>query len=104
MQRSYSILILPWRGTRMRRLVFSQKSIRYLLSAGTVLLGFGAWFLGDYLLMKLQKNEVRDLKVEARAHRQQLSLLKDQTRNIQVLLANWKGLRENIRSSLPPQH
>lgn len=103
MDRRYSILILPWRGTQMRRLVLSQKSIRYLLVGAVVLLAISGWLFGDYLWMKLQKKEVRELRAEAQAQREQLSLLQEQTKNIQVLLASWKGLQEKVQASLPPQ-
>lgn len=88
----------------MRRLVLSQKSIRHLLSGAVILLGIGGWLLGDYLWMKLRKKEIRELRVEAQARREQLSALQEQAKDIQLLLANWKGLQEKIQASLPPQH
>jgi len=104
MDKSYSILILPGRGTRMRRLVLSQKSIRYLISAGVLLLAIGGWLSGDYLWMKVQKRGLKELRMEALAQREQLSVLQEQTKNLQGLLANWKGLQERIQSSLPSQN
>ena len=104
MNKTYSILILPWRGTQMRRLVFSQKSLRYLLSAGLFLLAIVGWLMGDYLWMKIQKKGIKDLRMEALAQREQLSVLQEQTKNIQLLLTNWKGLQERIQSSLPSQN
>ncbi len=87
----------------MRRLVLSQKSIRCLLSGGVFLLGIGGWLAGDYLWMKWQKKGLNDLRMEALAQREQLSVLQEQTKNLQLLLANWKGLQERIQSSLPSQ-
>lgn len=103
MNKSYSILILPWRGTQIRRLVLSQKSIRHLIAAGVVMLATGAWLAGDYLWMKMQKKGLAELRMEAMAQREQLSVLQEQTKNLQLLLANWKGLEHGIRASLPPQ-
>ncbi len=103
MNKSYSILIFPWRGTQMRRLVLSQKSIRHLTAAGVVVLATGAWVAGDYLWMKMQKKGVAELRMEAMAQREQLSVLQEQTQNLQALLANWKGLEQGIQASLPPK-
>lgn len=103
MKKTYSILILPWRGTPMRRLVFSQNSLRHLIAAGAVALAAGAWLVGDYLWMKMQKKGLTELRMEAMAHREQLSVLQEQTKNLQLLLGNWKGLQQSIQASLPPQ-
>jgi murein DD-endopeptidase MepM/ murein hydrolase activator NlpD len=103
MDKKYSILILPWRGTWMRRLVFSQKLIRYFLSGGIVLLVFAGWLLGDYFWLKLQSEEARLMRVEVQAQRERLSALQERTKDIQGLLANWKGLEERVQASLPPQ-
>ena len=103
MNKSYSILIFPWRGTHMRRLVLSQKSLRHLAAAGVVVLATGAWLAGDYLWMKIQKKGITELRMEAMAQREQLSVLQEQTQNLQLLLANWKGLEQDIKASLPPQ-
>lgn len=104
MSKTYSILILPWRGTQIRRLVLSQKSIRYLISAGVFLLAIGVWFVGDYAWMKMQKKGLKELRMEALAQREQLSVLQEQTKNLQGLLANWKGLQERVQASLPSQN
>jgi len=101
MKKTCSILILPLKGTRMRRFVLSQKSIRCLTYAGILLLGVGAWLAGDYIWMKLQKSEVNRLRMEALAQREQLSILQEQTKNLRLLLANWKGLTEKIQASVP---
>ena len=87
----------------MRRLVFSQKLIRYFLSGGIVLLVFAGWLLGDYFWMKLQSEEARLMRVEVQAQRERLSALQERTKDIQGLLANWKGLEERVQASLPPQ-
>ncbi|MFQ5903860.1 MAG: M23 family metallopeptidase [Candidatus Binatia bacterium] len=102
MDKTYSILIFPHRGTRMRRLVFSKKSILFWLSGGVALLSISGWLLGDYLWEKFQR-EVRDLRVKAQAQREQLSALQGRAKDIQVLLANWKGLQEKVQASLPPK-
>lgn len=104
MNKTYSILILPWRGTQMRRLNLSQKSIRYLFAGGGLLLAVGGWLTGDYLWMKMQKKGFKELRMEALAQREQLSVLQEQTKNLQLLLSNWKGLQKSIQSSLPSQN
>lgn len=102
MKKSYSILIFPWRGTRIRRVVLSQRSIRHLILAGVFMLATAGWLAGDYLWMKWQRKGIRELRMEALAQREQLSVLQDQTKNLQLLLANWKGLQQSIQASLPP--
>ncbi len=104
MNKTYSILILPRRGTQMRRLNLSQKSLRYLVAGGAFLIAVGGWLAGDYLWMKIQKKGIKELRMEALAQREQLSVLQEQTKNIQVLLSSWKGLQERIQSSLPSQN
>ncbi len=103
MDKTYSILILPWRGTRMRRLVFSQRSLWCFLAGAVILLGFSGWLSGDYLWMRLQRKKVKQLRVEVKAQREQLSALQERTKDIQVLLADWKGLQEKVQDSLSPQ-
>lgn len=68
-----------------------------------MLAGVG-WLAGDYLWMKWQKRGLKELRMEALAQREQLSVLQEQTKNLQGLLANWKGLQERIQSSLPSQN
>jgi murein DD-endopeptidase MepM/ murein hydrolase activator NlpD len=103
MEKRYSILILPWRGTGVRRWVLSRRSIRYILCVAVVGLGFFAWLVGDYLWMKLQREEIKRVKREAKAQKKDLSLLQGQTKTIQALLADWKGVQERIEASLPSQ-
>ncbi|MGH7773460.1 MAG: peptidoglycan DD-metalloendopeptidase family protein [Candidatus Binatia bacterium] len=103
MDRKFSILILSWRGTRLRRFVFSKRSLRCLLAGTVILLGFSGWLFGDYLWMKFQRKKVKQIRVEAKAHRQQLSTLQERTKDIQHLLADWKGLQEKVQASLPTQ-
>ncbi len=55
MDRSYSILIIPWRGTRIKRLVVSRRSIRLLACTLTTLLALGGWHLNNYYWMKLER-------------------------------------------------
>ena len=61
------------------------------------------WLMGDYLWMKSQRKGLKELRMEALAQREQLSVLQEQTKNLQLLLSNWKGLQERIQSSLPSQ-
>ena len=88
----------------MRRLVLSQKSIRYLLAGGVFLVAIGGWLLGDYLWMKWQKKGLKELRMEALAQREQLSVLQDQTKNLQLLLTDWKGIQQGVQASLPSQN
>lgn len=104
MDKTYSILILPWRGTRTRSLVLSQRSIRFLLWGAVILLGTSGWLAGDYLWMKLQKKELKQLRAKAQARREQLSNLDKQAKEIQLLLAKWKGLQGKVQASLPAQY
>jgi murein DD-endopeptidase MepM/ murein hydrolase activator NlpD len=60
-----------------------------------------ALLLGDYLRMKLQRSEVKEMVVEARVQQERLSSLYHQTREIQTLMAHWKDLRGRIQASLP---
>ncbi len=55
MNRSYSILIIPWRGARIQRLVVSRRSIRLLACALITLLALGGWHLNNYYWMKLER-------------------------------------------------
>ena len=88
----------------MRRLVLSQKSIRYLLAGGVFLVAISGWLLGDYLWMKGQKKGLKELRMEALAQREQLSVLQDQTKNLQLLLTDWKGIQQGVQASLPSQN
>lgn len=96
----YSILVL--RGTRMRRFVVSLRELRYLMIMGLTLLCAGGWLFSDYLA--LQKKEVEEVTVKARAQQQKLSALRERTREVKEILASWKGLREKVQASLPRQH
>ena len=55
MNGSYSILIIPWRGTRIQRLVVSRRSIRLLACTLITLLALGGWHLNNYYRMKLER-------------------------------------------------
>ena len=102
MKKGFSILVLPSRDTRIRRFVFTQRSVRVLFGGAVVVLGLGAWLLGDYLWMKFQDRDLRQLQLKAQSQKQQLSLLQEQAKNIQALLAEWSGTREKIQTALPP--
>ena len=112
MAKSYSILILPQRGTRIQRLVFSRWVVRCLLCAGIALLSFSGWLVDDYRWLRIQvqhdrnlrveaADEVKSLRVELRDQRVRLTGLHDRIDSSQKLLANWKGLRKKIQSALP---
>ena len=103
MEKRYSILILASREARIRRLVFTQRSVRVLLCGAMILLGLGGWLLGDYVWMKLKSGNVKQLQLKALAQREELSRLQDQTQSIQTLLADWKGLGERVDASVPPR-
>ena len=60
MHKSYSILIVPRQGTRIRHLVVSRRSIRVLTFTVLTLLGLSVWLLADYFWMKLKREEIRD--------------------------------------------
>ncbi|MFQ5852434.1 MAG: peptidoglycan DD-metalloendopeptidase family protein [Candidatus Binatia bacterium] len=123
MNRTYSILIVPWRETRMRRLVISRRSIRVLICTVVSLLGLSGWLLGNFLWTKFERDEkkilraqfkakvntlkanyndeVVALKTQAKAQREKLLRLQERTKASQQLLANLKGLRKKIEASLP---
>ena len=103
MDKRYSILILPWRGTRMRRLVLSQSAIRCLSLGGVAFLVMMGVLLGDYLWSKHQSEEAKRLRGELHAQRDRLSILRQKTQDIREILANWRGLEEKVELSLPLQ-
>ena len=103
MEKKYSILIVASREARIRRLVFTQRSVRAVLAAATILLSLGGWFLGDYLWMKIKDGDFKRLQSKAQAQREELSRLQGHTQSIQTLLADWKGLREAADASVPPE-
>src|SRR3989337_1398348 len=104
MERIYSISIAPSQRTRTYRFSLSKKSILYFLSAAFILSGISGWLLGDYLWMKWQKKGVKELRMESLAQREQLSVLQDQTKNLQLLLTDWKGIQQGVQASLPSQN
>lgn len=103
MDKKFSILIFPWRGTRIRRVALSQTTIRYFLTAGMLLAGVVVLLFGDYLRMKLQRSEVDELVVDVQASQEKLTSLYNRTKEIQTLLANWKELRGRVQASVPSQ-
>jgi murein DD-endopeptidase MepM/ murein hydrolase activator NlpD len=102
MDKKYSILILSWRGTGMRRLVFSQKLLRCCLPAGIVLTAITGWLLGDYLWLKLQTQEAELLRLKIATQQKRLSTLQEMTKNLQELAGNWRGVSQKVRASLSP--
>ncbi len=102
MDKRYSILILAPPDARVRRLVFTRKSLGAALSGITVLLALGSWILGSYLW-----TQFADLKLigarKAQAQREDLARLKDRTQSIQTLLSGWQGLREKVDASIPTE-
>jgi murein DD-endopeptidase MepM/ murein hydrolase activator NlpD len=97
MDKRYSILILTSRDARVRRLVFTQRSMRAALYGATLLMMLGGWLFADHLWLKFQGGK------EAQAQRELMTHLEGQTQSIQKLLGNWKGFQERIRASLPSQ-
>ncbi len=64
MNRSYSILIIPWRGTRIHRLVVSRRSIRLFACTLITLLALGGWHLSNYYWMKLERARENFLRTQ----------------------------------------
>lgn len=87
----------------MHRLVLTRNSIRYLLLCAALLLVGAGWLAGDYLLMRLKKQEVQQLRAETEAHKDRLSALHQRAKDIQRLLGDWKDLHQRLQASLPPQ-
>jgi murein DD-endopeptidase MepM/ murein hydrolase activator NlpD len=101
--KGYWILILPWRGTGMRFFKFSWKSFCCLSAGVVVALGLSGWLFRDYLWMKFKTKRVNQLRVEVKAQRKQLSALQERTKDVQLLLTNWKEFQETVQASLPNQ-
>ncbi|MFQ5539687.1 MAG: M23 family metallopeptidase [Candidatus Binatia bacterium] len=64
MNKSYSILLIPWRGTRVRRLVVSRRSIRLLACVAVTILSLSGWLLNNYFTMKLEREKDGILKTQ----------------------------------------
>ncbi len=108
MDKSYAILIHPRQGTRIRHLVVSRSSIRFLTCAVLALLGLGGWLVTDYFRMKFEREEIKilrdQLKVEVAtlrtqvmAQREILLSLKERTETSQQLLAETKLERDDLK-------
>jgi murein DD-endopeptidase MepM/ murein hydrolase activator NlpD len=108
MDKSYSILIHPQQGTRIRHLVVSRRFIRIFTCAVLTLLGLSGWLLADYLWMKVEREEIKilrdQLKVEVAtlrtqvmAQRENLLSLKELIENSQQLLAETKLERDHLK-------
>ncbi len=108
MDKSYSILIHPQQGTRIRHLVVSRRSIRFLTCAVLALLGLGGWLVTDYFRMKVEREEInilRDqlkvevatLRTQVMAQREILLSLKERTETNQQLLAETKLERDDLK-------
>lgn len=101
MDRGYSILIVPRRGSRLLRLFFSPHTIQILLCGALFLLTLCGLLLGDYLWMKRQRRDVQRIMAKAQTQKEELSALYGRTREIESLLAHWKGLHKKLETSLP---
>ncbi|MCZ6548515.1 MAG: peptidoglycan DD-metalloendopeptidase family protein [Deltaproteobacteria bacterium] len=108
MDKSYSILIHPQQGTRIRHLVVSRRSIRILACVVLTLLGFSGWLLADYLWMKVEREEIKiprdQLKVEVAAlrtqviaQRENLLSLKERIETSRQLLTETKLERDHLK-------
>lgn len=108
MDKSYSILIHPQQGTRIRHLVVSRSSIRFLTCTVLALLGLGGWLVTDYFRMKFEleeikilgdqlKVEVATLRTQVMAQREILLSLKERTETSQQLLAKTKLERDDLK-------
>ncbi len=108
MDKSYSILIHPQQGTRIRHLVVSRRSIRILTCVVLTLLGFSGWLLADYLWMKVEREEIKiprdQLKVEVAtlrtqviAQRENLLSLKERIETSRQLLTETKLERDHLK-------
>jgi murein DD-endopeptidase MepM/ murein hydrolase activator NlpD len=108
MDKSYSILIHPRQGTRIRHLVVSRRSIRFLTCAVLALLGLGGWLFADYFWMKVEREEIKilrdQLKVEVptlrtqvMAQRENLLRLKERIKTSQQLLAETELERDHLK-------
>ncbi len=108
MAKKYSVLILPWQETRIRRFAFSKRVIHLLLACGVISLGISGWMFGKYFWtmhqMKLKRIEVSTLRGEAEEQMQRLSLLENKSKEIHTLLGQWKGFYGKIHVSLPKRH
>jgi len=96
----------------MRRLVFSRRFIQSLLIAGVLLFGISGWMVDNYRWLRIQTRNDQKLRVEAveevallrtelHGQRVKLSSVQERIESSQKLLANWKGLRKKVASSLP---
>lgn len=108
MDKSYSVLIHPRQGTRVRHLVVSRRSILFLACAVLTLLGLSGWLLADYFWMKVKREEIKilrdQLKVEGAtlrtqvmAQRENLLSLKERIETSQQLLAKTKLERDHLK-------
>ena len=93
-------------------MVFSRRFLQCLLIAGVLIFGISGWMMDNYRWLRIQTRtdqklrveaveEVVSLRTELHDQRVKLSNLQEQIESSQKLLANWKGLREKIASSLP---
>lgn len=108
MARSYSILVLPQRGTQIRRFLLTPRLLFGLFGGGAALLGLCGWVVSDYVSVKLHLRAVTAqfegmgmIDGEIQSQRERLFSLQEMAGNIQDLLDDWKGLQKNVRSSLP---
>jgi len=108
MDKSYSILIHPQQGTRIRHLVVSRRSIRFLTCAVLALLGLGGWLVTDNFQVKVEREEIKILREQLKvgvatlgtqvmAQREYLLSLKERIETSQQLLAETKLERDRLK-------
>jgi murein DD-endopeptidase MepM/ murein hydrolase activator NlpD len=113
--KSYSILIVPFRGTQIRRLEIPRWLIRSFLGAGIALfsiISISGWLLTDYKFQiaretKLRvatEKEVGTVRAQLEEQWKELFKLQNRIKTSQQTLANWKGLRKKIHASLPKKN
>ncbi|MBI2361202.1 MAG: peptidoglycan DD-metalloendopeptidase family protein [Deltaproteobacteria bacterium] len=101
MGKGYSILICSWGGANVRRVALSRRALCGLEIVGVLLLCAKAYFFGDYLLLRLERGVVEQIKAEEEEHKERLARLYDQAEEMQRLLSRWKALKANVRASVP---
>lgn len=100
-ERGYSVLILPWSETRVRRLVLSPRVLRCARWVALFCFCTGLVFLGDYFWMKIEREEVLQMQAAAHEQRKRLENVYEQTEEVADLLARWKTVKQKVQASLP---
>ena len=113
--KSYSIIIVPFRGAQVRRLEIPRWLVRTSLGAGIALfsiISILGWLLTDSKTLVAKEirqraqteEEVRTVRAQLEEQWGELFKLQDRIKASQQTLANWKGLRKKIRGSLPKKY